>query len=136
MTVAFTLVLSTALKLAENDLWIIAPYFGALTVFVFYYYYKIFPKRFKISKIKGKKFLLLEQLKRVQFTSILLVQIPIQIFNFRNISNLEMLQNDVGIIVISVLIILFTIAMVGELFYVPTRIKKHFSEQFPEFAIE
>ena len=136
MTVAFTLVLSTALKLAENDLWIFAPYFGVLTVFVFYYYYKIFPKRFKFSKIKGKKFLLLEQLKRVQYTSIFFVQTPIQIINFRNISNSELLQNEAGIIIISLLVILLTISMVGELFYVPARIKEHFSEQFPEFALQ
>ncbi|MBN1986996.1 MAG: hypothetical protein JW761_11870 [Prolixibacteraceae bacterium] len=136
MTLIFTLVLSTILKMTENDLWIIAPYFGVLTVFVIYYYYKIFPKRFRNSEINGKKFLLLEQFKRVQYTSILFVQIPVQFINFRNILNVSFLQNDIGVAVISFLIIFLSIAMLGELFYVPEKIKEHFRQQFPEFAIE
>ena len=122
--------------MTENDLWIIAPYFGISTVFVIYYYYKIFPRRFKIAKINDKKFLLLEQFKRVQYTSIFFVQIPVQIINFRNILNISFLQNDIGVAVISFIIILLSIAMLGELFYVPEKIKEHFREKFPEFAIE
>jgi len=136
VTLVFTLVLSTILKMTENDLWIIAPYFGISTVFVIYYYYKIFPRRFKIAKINDKKFLLLEQFKRVQYTSIFFVQIPVQIINFRNILNISFLQNDIGVAVISFIIILLSIAMLGELFYVPEKIKEHFREKFPEFAIE
>lgn len=135
MTLAFTAILATAFKIAENSLWVLAPYFGMLTLFVFYYYYRIFPKRFKISKINGKKFLLLEQLKRVQFSSILFAQIPIQVINFKEISDISFLQNDLGIAIISFFIILLTICMFGELFFVPGKIKEHFKEQFPEFAL-
>ncbi len=135
MTLAFTFVLTTALKIAENDLWVIVPYFGIITLFIFYYYVRIFPERYNISKINGKKFMLLEQLKRAQYTSILFVQIPLHLINFRNILNTPYLQNDIGIMAVSLIIVLLTIATFGGLFYVPEKIKEHFKMQFPEFAL-
>ncbi|QGY44821.1 hypothetical protein GM418_14435 [Maribellus comscasis] len=139
MTLAFTLVLATTFKLVKNDIWIIAPYFGyygALTLFVGYYYFIIFPKKFKTEKVNGKKFLLLEQLKRSQSMPILMAQIPIQIPNLWNMSEITFIQNTLGIFTISLLIIFFTISMFGELFYIPEKIKEHFKEQFPEFALK
>ncbi|MCG6188650.1 hypothetical protein [Maribellus maritimus] len=136
MPLAFTLVLATMFKLVKNDIWIIAPYLGALTLFVVYYYFIIFPKKFITEKINGKKFLLLEQLKRSQSMPILMVQIPIQIPNLWNMSEIAFIQNTLGILTISLLIIIFTILMFDELFYIPEKIKEHFKEQFPEFALK
>jgi len=135
MTIACTIVLATLFKWIENDLWIIVPYFGTTTIFLVYYYYRIFPKRYKITSVGGKKFMILERLKDTQFLVIFFIQIPLQIPNFWNISNISVLKNNIGIIAISLLIILFTISLFGELFYVPEKIKEHFREQFPEFAM-
>ena len=135
MTFTFTIALATLFKWVKNDLWIIVPYFGSATIFLIYYYYRIFPKRFKITKINGKKFMLLDRLKDTQFMAILFIQIPIQIPNFWNISNTSFLQNTIGIFAVSLLIVLFTICLFGELLYVPEKIKEHFREQFPEFAV-
>lgn len=135
MTLAFTLILTTLFKIVNNDLWIIVPYFGLLTVCIFYYYYKIFPKRFKIDKVNGKKFLLLEKLQNAQFMAVIFIQVPIQIPNFYNILQTSSMQNNLANIVISLFIVLFTIALYGELFYVPEKIKEHFRDQYPEFAL-
>ncbi len=131
MTFAFTIV--TLLKTVNTDMWIIGPYFGILTVFIIYYYYKIFPKRFKIDKIKGKKFLMLETLKNAQFMTVIFIQVPFQIPNFYNFTHAT-LNNNLAVFVLSFFIVLFTIALFGEMFYVPEKIKEDFNQQFPEFA--
>lgn len=134
-TFAFTLILTSILKIATNDIWVLAAYFMGLTVFIFYYYYKIFPKRFKIDKVNGKNFLLLESLRNVQLMAMIFAQAPIHFVNIVNISTLSSLQNTFAIFGVSLLIVLFTIALFGELFYVPEKVKQHFKEQFPEFAL-
>jgi len=135
MTAAFTLVLATLFKVVENDIWVVAPYFISLTVFCFYYYFRIFPKKFKIEKVNGKKFLLLEQLKRGQVGVFIAMQMAIQSFNFGHILKISSFQSNVGITVVSLYIILFTIGLYGEMFYVPSKIKEYFREQFPEFVM-
>ena len=135
LTAACTLALSTLFKLIENDLWVIAPYFGAMLLFLVYYYYKIYPKNYKRGKINGKKFMLLEQLQGAQFMTLLFIQIPIQIPNFWNMAQSTSMQSTLGIFAVSLLIVVFTIALYGQLFYVQNKIKEHFSEQFPEFAL-
>jgi len=135
MTFAFTIVLATLFKIVGNDLWILVPYFGSMTIFLFYYYYRIFPSKFKVSKVKGKKFMLLDRLKDTQFMIIFFTQIPFQAFHFWNILKLSSIQNTAGILTVSLLIVVITIGIYGELFYVPQKIKEHFREQFPEFAL-
>lgn len=135
MTAAFTLALSTVFKLVENDLWVLFPVFGSLTVFMLYYYFLIYPKKFKATMVDGKKFLLLEQLKRGQQISFVAMQLAIQTPNLSRIFHLDKLQNDVGVFFVSLFIVLLTIMIFGEMFYVPTKIKEHFREQFPEFAM-
>ena len=121
MTFAFTTILATLFKWIENDLWIIVPYFGIMTIFLVFYYYRIYPKHYKIGKINGKKFMLLEQLRGAQFMTMLFIQVPIQIPNFWNISKASFIQSNVGIIFISLLIIVFTIVLLGSCFIFPKR---------------
>lgn len=135
LTLACTLTLATLFRLVKNDIWVIAPYFGSMLIFLVYYYLRIYPFKFKSGKIKGKKFLLLEQLQGAQFMTILFIQIPIQIPNFWNITKISTFQSTLGIFAVSMLIVVFTIALYGELFYTPEKIKEHFREQFPEFAL-
>ncbi len=134
MTLAFTLILTSAFQIPDNKLWIIMPYFSGLTLFVLYYYFRIYPRRFKIPAEKGKKFLLLEQLKRSQLLAMLVGQLALQFPNFYNVMNFSHSQLKWGSTVISFIIVVFTVALYGELFYVPEKIKEHFRQQFPEFA--
>jgi hypothetical protein len=87
--------------------------------------FKIFPKRFQIDKIKGKKF----------FTMVIAIQVPVQIPNFYNITHASSMQNNYAIFGISFFIVLFTIAVYGQMFYIPQKIKEDFSQQFPEFVV-
>ena len=135
MTAAFTLGLATILKLVDNDVWVLVPIFIGLTAFMLYYYFRVFPRNFKSAKVDGKKFLLLEQLKRGQQISFLAIQLGIQTPNLSRIFSLDKLQNNFGIFAVSLFIVLLTIMMLGEMFYVPLKIKEHFREQFPEFAL-
>jgi len=130
LTTACTLLLSTLFKFANNDLWIIASYFGTIFIFLIYYY-RIYPKYFKPGKIKGKRFMLLEQLQGTRFMIILFFQLPTFWNMFKDLAP----QNNITISVISLLIIVFTIALYGQLFFVPQKIKQHFIQQFPEFAL-
>lgn len=135
MTAAFTLGLATVFKLVENDFWVLVPVFSGLTAFMLYYYFFIYPNKFKATKVNGKKFLLLEQLKRGQHISFLAMQLAIQTPNLSRMFSMDKLQNNAGIFFVSLFIVLLTIMIFGEMFYVPTKIKKHFREQFPEFAL-
>jgi hypothetical protein len=135
MTLAFTLLLLTLFKLSDNYFWVLIPYFSALSLGIIYYYYKIFPAKYKIKTSPGKSFMLLQQLKNVQYFAVFAVQIPLHIFNFWNILNHKHMDNPVGLFLASLVIVSFTIALCGQLFYVPQKIKEHFYKQYAEFAL-
>lgn len=135
MTAAFTLVLASIFKIVENDIWVLVPIFAGLTIFMLYYYFRISPKNFKSAKVKGKKFLLLEQLKRGQQIGFLAMQLAIQSPNLSRIFSFNAFQNNASIFGVSLFIVLLTIMLIGEMFYVPEKIKEHFKEQFTEFAL-
>jgi len=135
LTAAMTLILATIFNMVENDVWVLVPIFAGLTLFMLYYYFFVYPKNFKTAKVDGKKFLLLEQLKRGQHISFLAMQLAIQTPNLSRFFSSSPLQNNIGVYMISLFIVLFIIALFGEMFYVPSKIKQHFREQFPEFAM-
>lgn len=135
MTFAFTAVLFTLLKLVDNTFVVLIPYFTTFAIAIIYYYYKIFPKEYKVETKPGKSFMLLNQLKQTQYFAIFAVQLPIQTINLRNIIQSNLLDNNIGLFVISTLIISLTIACFGQLMYVPKKIKEHFMQQFAEFAV-
>jgi hypothetical protein len=134
LTLALTFAFYTLLKIVNNDMRVIVPYFGILMLFIIYYYYNIFPKRFKIDKIKGKNFLILETLQSAQFITLIAFQVPMQVPNFYNITHASSMQNNFAIFAISFFIVLFTLALFGQMFYLPQKIKEDFNQQFPEFA--
>lgn len=135
ITAALTLVLVTFFKVIENDNWVLAAIFLSITLFVLYHYLFVFPKNYKNAQKHGKKFLLLEQLGRGQVLSFALVQLMVQSPTLFRIFNFDALQNTIGNFGISLLIVVLCIILYGEMFFVPAKIKEHFSEQFPEFAL-
>lgn len=135
MTAVFTLTLATLFSFVKNDVWVLIPVFAGLIAFMLYYQFKIFPKIFVSAKVNGKKFLLLEQLKRGQAIGLIAMALILQTPNLTRIFNLHALQNRVSIFAVSLLIVTLFIAMIGEMFFVPKKIKEHFREQFPEFAL-
>ena len=136
MTLTFTIVLFTLFQIEENSLWILVPYFTVITIAIIFYFYKIFPREFKVKTKLGKSFMILNKLKEVQFLVFLVVLIPFQIANFWNIFNINWIGNsDLGLFIIALLIVTFTIILYGQLMFIPKKIKEHFMEQFGEFAV-
>ncbi len=78
LTTALTLVLVTIFRVVEKDNWVLATIFLSISIVVLVHYLFIFPKSYKNIQIKGKKFLLLEQLGRGQILSFALVQLMVQ----------------------------------------------------------
>jgi hypothetical protein len=135
LTGALTLVLVTIFRLAEKDNWVLATIFMSISIIVLIHYLFIFPKNYKKVQINGKKFLLLEQLGRGQILSFALVQFMVQSPTLLRIFKINALQNTLGIFAISLFIVVLCIILYGEMFFVPSKIKEHFKEQFPEFAL-
>lgn len=135
LTATLTLALVTIFSLVEKDNWVLATIFLSISIVVLVHYLFVFPKSYKKVQVKGKKFLLLEQLGRGQILSFALVQFMVQSPTLLRIFKINALQNTVGIFGISLFIVVLCIILYGEMFFVPSKIKEHFSEQFPEFAV-
>jgi hypothetical protein len=132
LTLALTMVLFTLFEFIENRLWIIVPYLIVFGSGLLYYYIKVFPERYKLKTKPGKSFMLLEQLKNVQFLGIIVVQFPL---NMWNISKFQFGENPFVLFFISLFLVTFTIALYGNYFFIPEKIKQHFMEQFGEFIV-
>lgn len=135
MTLGITGILFSLVKIVENNMWILIPYLSILAVFLISYYYLVLPKKFKIRTKVGKSFLLLKQLERTQLSTLLATQLPIHLINFSNILKLSWINHNLGSLIVSLLLTTLTIALYGELIYIPKKIKAHFMEQFAEFAV-
>jgi hypothetical protein len=135
MTLAFTFGLFTLFRLTNEVGWILFSYFMLLSLAIIYYRYKIFPKYYKIETQPGKSFLLLQRLKEIQYAGLMVIQFPLQSYNISRIINFSFLNTGIGLLAISLLTVSFTISVYGNYFFLPTKIKEHFMEQFAEFAV-
>jgi len=135
MTLAGTMGLFTLLRIVDNIAWVIVPYFALLVLTVIFYNFFIAPKNLNSEIIPGKKFMLLEHMKQIQYSVILFSQIPLGAYNFLKYMELNSIHNLWVLMYISLLIISFNILIYGSLFFVPSKIKEHFKEQFPVFAV-
>jgi hypothetical protein len=134
MTVAFTMIFFSLLRFTENGFWVMSTYFVAMALLVLVYFYKIFPKYFKVKTKPGKSFLLLQRLKDVQMAGFFIIQFPIQAYNFRRWFDSVLFDNTWVLLAISFFTISLTILLYGNFFYLPQKIREHFMEQFAEFA--
>ncbi len=135
MTLAGTMILFTLLRMVNNIAWVIVPYFAILVLTVAFYHFFIAPKKLNSQIIPGKKFMLLEHLKQIQYSVILFSQIPLGAYNISKYIELNPIHNPWVLMYISLVIISFNLLIYGSLFYIPNKVKEHFKEQFPEFAL-
>ena len=136
ITTALTLVLFTLFKFIGNALWITFGFFLLLLIFGLLYYYST-SKKHKIITIDGKKFLILEQLKQIQYLVIYIVPLPIHIFNLSRYSQIPFLSlGDWGSLFQSFAMVSFSFILYAQFFHIPGKIREHFMEQFGEFAIK
>jgi hypothetical protein len=135
MTLAGTMVLFTLLRIVDNIAWVIVPYFGLLVIACLFYFYFVAPKKLKIQTVPGKKFMLLEYVNQIQMTVVLFSQTPIAAYNISRFLHVHSINQPWVLLLISFLIISLNIILYAQFFYVPEKIKEHFKEQFPEFAL-
>lgn len=131
-TIAFTLSFFMLLQLVENDGIIIGIYIFLFLPFGIAYHFYIFPKYLKIKLIVGKSFLLNDYLTIVQQSLFFLIWFPLQLPSLYQIFEkrsgdfwLELLASSVTAI--------FTILIYANCFFIPKKIKEHFTQQFPQF---
>jgi hypothetical protein len=79
--------------------------------------------------------MLLKRLEDVQMAGFLIIQLPLQSYNFRKIFDLALFDNVWGLLGLSFFTISLTILLFGNFFYLPQKIREHFKEQFGEFAV-
>ncbi|HSO87886.1 MAG TPA: hypothetical protein VLQ91_15120 [Draconibacterium sp.] len=135
MTLAGTMVLFTLLRMVNNIAWVIVPYFALLVISSLFYFYFVAPKKLKIQIVPGKKFMLLEYVNQIQMAVVLLSQTPIAAYNISRVFHVYSINQPWVLLLISFLIISLNIILYGQFFFVPEKIKEHFKEQFPEFAL-
>ena len=136
MTIALTILLFSIYSFANSFYWVTGFIFISIIVFDLLYLIWIYPKKFKIKTIDEKPFLLINYLKSRQVGVNLIFQIPlqgIQVMNRYNYSylNSAMLMGAASFILVTLGIFIYVYLVV-----LPGRIKEHFGEQFPQFAIK
>jgi hypothetical protein len=135
MTLAGTMALFTLLRMANNIVWVFVPYVAILVLAGLYYYFFVAPKKLKIQAVPGKKFMLLDRINQIQAYVIFLSQTPLSMFNISRFVYEFSINQPWVLLLISFLIVSFNIILYGQFFYIPEKIKEHFKEQFPEFAL-
>ena len=135
MTLAGTMVLFTLLRIVDNIAWVIVPYFGLLVIASLFYFYFVAPKKLKIQTVQGKKFMLLEFVNQIQMTVVLFSQTPIFAYNISRFLHIHSVTQTWALLLISFVFVCLNIILYGQFFFIPEKIKEHFQEQFPEFAL-
>lgn len=91
----------------------------------------------RIETTNGTAFLLLNQLKQVQWFTMLLCNLPsvsYLIFTVLRSYDISLPNNNLVLFPIALLITSSLIVLFGYFFYIPQKIKQHFTQQFPEFV--
>ena len=135
LTLAFTLIFFTAIRLIHNPFWIIIPYFFILAGLIIYYMYWLYPKHYKIKVTEGMSFMVLDYLKEKQFVTAIVLQIPMQSITISNSMDYHLLSHTVPAFAISFLLVFMTIFLYISLFILPLKIGNHLKEQFPQFIL-
>jgi hypothetical protein len=140
LTIIVTLAVFLILRISENDLKtsliILFIYLIAITIFLTVF----FPKKFKLTLIPGKSFLLYEHFKSIRKSIISVGFFPLPIFNVllngSNIfnKNLAFTNTILGELLSAFLITVFGITMIVMTIYMPKRIKADFIREFPQFV--
>lgn len=135
MTLALTLALFTILKVVNSIAWFLVPYFAMLVIGGIIYFFFFAPKKLKIENKTKKKFMIIEYMDSIRMGAILLSQIPIAMYNFSRYLDLHEVNQSWALLLISFFIVSLNIVLWGNFFYIPEKVKEHFKEQFPEFAL-
>jgi len=131
MTVASTLVIFTFLRFIKNDGLLIGFYIFLFFPFAMIYHFYLYPKLFTIKLIPGKSFLLTDYLKIIQGQLLFLSWFPFQVPTYYQLFNQT--NNIWTEFFAAFAISAFTIIVYASCFFVPMKVREHFTQQFPQF---
>ena len=137
LTLALSLGVFLLLKNISGLHWVFLSYTMVLCIGAVVYDLR-YKSKHKIHTVGNKSFLLLSRLKQLQSTTMLLCNLPvISYFIFTVIREFEVSlpNNNFVLFPIALFIVSSIIVLFGYFFHIPQKIKEHFSEQFPEFAL-
>lgn len=135
LTIVLTFGLFILFQVVENSLVIFYAYFLVLIIFVVVYFFK-WNRRFKVKT--KKKFLLIDYLRGVLSTLLILIlQIPNLVFHLvLSVENSTVrIENPIILLGISLVLVACGFLTYGQMIFIPKKIKQHFFETFPEFAV-
>ncbi|WP_321371078.1 hypothetical protein [uncultured Draconibacterium sp.] len=133
-TFVCTLGLFLLLQLINQTMWFVGSYVVLLLFATVLYHHFVF-KKMKLQIVPGKSFLLADQLQNSTQVYIGIAQLPNIVYQVFNISGVKAVENSLILFGISFSLVLVTVLLYGQLFYIPKKIKEHFIEQFAEFAL-
>lgn len=133
-TFACTLGCFLLLQLINQTIWLVGGYVLILLFATVLYHHFVF-KKMKLQIIPGKSFLLADHLENSSQVYIGIAQLPHIVYQIFNISGAKVVESNWILLGISFSLVLITVLLYGQLFYIPKKIKEHFLEQFAEFAV-
>jgi hypothetical protein len=145
LTTILTFLLYEIIVLSENYKTIYIIYFGTAIISLLFFYLFWYPQKIKIKTKDNTKFLLLEVLKLRYLNFFLVLLAPLNILNFILLDifpkedwqtvSFGDTKTQIIIGVMSFLLVCFGILFYGFSIHSSLKIKEHFYEQFPEFAL-
>lgn len=134
LTFALTILLYAIFRLVNDIIWITWPIFVLAIAFFIYYRFWLFPRCYEIKTANEKPFMLLNYLKNKQVEASVIFQIPLNIANFSNLSTFNCSAHPLILFMIAFIIISLSILLYVNLIVLPSKIREHFTEQFPQFV--
>lgn len=130
ITLSLFLGIFTALRITENDQWIAGTFLVLFIVFSLFYFWYYFPKYVKI-KVEEKHSFLLNQITQKGIVS----QTMMFSGGFVSMISYTSHFSTTGSIIFSTIVSLYLVLLYGDCFFIPKKIREHFTEQFPQFKI-
>ncbi|HYQ56095.1 MAG TPA: hypothetical protein VEP89_02025 [Draconibacterium sp.] len=124
-TFAGTLGIFLLLQLLNQTMWFVGGYVLILLLVTVLFHHFVF-KKMKLKIIPGKSFLLADHLENSTQVYIGLAQLPNIVYQAFNISGVKVIENNFILLAISFSLVLVTVLLYGQLFYIPKKIKEHF----------
>lgn len=132
-TLVFTLGLFLLFQVVEQTFWIVVSYSFGLFLATLFYHFFIFPET-RIKVVPWKSFLMLDYLKNIRGTILILFQLPNISFQIFNLTGTESIDNTWILFGISFSVVALSIVLYGFFFFIPQKIQQHFMEQYSEFV--
>lgn len=132
LTTVISMFLFLLLHYTNIQAFLVSSYLILFLPFGLLYYFYLFPKYFQIKVTPGKSFLLINYLKKFDDSFLFMIWVPTNSFPF---FNLLKHTNNIWInLIVAVTLTFITIVLYANCFFVPRKVREHFTEQFPQFV--